>query len=54
MGAAEVERFLMHLATDRQVAPSTHRQALAALLFPYRQVLDIDLPQLFCMVQDFA
>jgi integron integrase len=46
MGAAEIERFLMHLATDRQVAPSTHRQALAALLFLYRQVLDIDLPWL--------
>jgi integrase len=46
MGAAEVERFLVHLATDRQVAPSTHRQALAALLFLYRQVLDIDLPWL--------
>jgi hypothetical protein len=46
MGAAQAERFLMHLATDRQVAPSTHRQALAAILFLYRQVLDIDLPWL--------
>ena len=46
MGAAEVEAFLTHLATDRKVAPSTHKQALAALLFLYRQVLDIDLPWL--------
>jgi integron integrase len=46
MGAAEVEAFLTHLATDRNVAPSTHKQALAALLFLYRQVLDIDLPWL--------
>ena len=46
MGAAEVEAFLTHLATDRHVAPSTHKQALAALLFLYRQVLDIDLPWL--------
>jgi integron integrase len=44
MGSAEVESFLSHLATERQVAPSTHKQALAALLFLYRQVLDIDLP----------
>lgn len=44
MGSAEVEAFLTHLATERHVAPSTHKQALAALLFLYRQVLDIDLP----------
>src|SRR5688500_10272177 len=46
MGSPEVEAFLTHLATDRQVAPSTHKQALAAILFLYRQVLDIDLPWL--------
>lgn len=46
MGAAEVEAFITRLATDRKVAPSTHKQALAALLFLYRQVLDIDLPWL--------
>jgi len=44
MGAAEVERFLTHLATDRHVSPATHRQALSALLYLYREVLDIDLP----------
>jgi integron integrase len=44
MGSSEVEEFLTHLATQRQVAPSTHKQALAALLFLYRQVLDIELP----------
>src|SRR5688572_30852354 len=27
MGAAEVEAFLTHLATDLKVAPSTHKQA---------------------------
>jgi len=32
MGAAEVERFLSHLANDRHVSPATHRQALSALL----------------------
>lgn len=44
MGAAEVEQFLCWLANERNVAPSTHNQALSALLFLYREVLDIDLP----------
>ena len=38
MGQAEVESFLTWLAVDRKVAVSTHRQALSALLFLYRQV----------------
>jgi site-specific recombinase XerD len=44
IGAAEVERFLTHLATDRHVSSATHRQALSALVYLYREVLDIDLP----------
>jgi integron integrase len=44
MGAAEVEQFLTHLARDRNVAAPTQSQALAALLFLYRQVLGVDLP----------
>ncbi|MBP9118285.1 MAG: integron integrase [Methyloversatilis sp.] len=44
MGVFEVEQFLRWLANDRGVAPSTHNQALSALLFLYREVLDIDLP----------
>jgi len=44
MGVQEVEAFLTHLASDRKVSPATHRQALSALLFLYRQVLDIQLP----------
>jgi integrase len=43
LGAAEVERFLTHLATDRTVAASTQNQALNALVFLYKQVLEIDL-----------
>ena len=46
MGSAEVEAFLSHLANDRQVSASTHRQALSALLFMYKVVLQIDLPWL--------
>lgn len=46
MGRPEVERFLTMLANERQVSPSTHRQALSALLFLYQQVLGITLPWL--------
>lgn len=46
MGAAEVEAFLSALATERQVSASTQNQALAALLFLYREVLGQDLPWL--------
>jgi len=40
MGAAEIESFLAHLAAYDHVAPSTQNQALAALLFLYRDVLN--------------
>ena len=46
MGAAEVEAFLTHLATNRKVSASTHNQALSALLFLYREVLNVELPWL--------
>lgn len=47
MGQAEVEGFLTALAQQRQVSPATHRQALCALLFLYREVLgQQDLPWL--------
>lgn len=46
MGATEVESFLSHLASRRNVASSTQNQALSALLFLYREVLDIELPWL--------
>ena len=46
MGAPEIEAFLTMLATERKVSTSTHNQALSALLFLYREVLDIDLPWL--------
>src|SRR5947208_5783064 len=46
MGAAEVTRFLTALAVDGHVAASTQNQALSALLFLYRDVLEVDLPWL--------
>src|SRR3990167_7110023 len=44
MGASEVTTFLSWLATDRNVAAATQNQALAALLFLYKAVLERDLP----------
>jgi hypothetical protein len=39
MGAMEVQAFLSYLANERAVSASTHKQALCALLFLYKQVL---------------
>lgn len=46
MAAPEVEAFLSHLATEKNVSASTQSQALSALLFLYREVLGIELPWL--------
>jgi integron integrase len=43
MGSAEVNAFLTHLAVELQVSASTQNQALAALLFLYRVLLERDL-----------
>ena len=43
MGKQEVEAFLTWLAVDRKVAPSTQNQALQAILFLYRKVLNVEL-----------
>jgi len=51
MGGPEVESFLSHLATAGHVAPSTQNQALAALLFLYRGVLEKELPWMDGMVR---
>lgn len=39
MGAAEVQAYLSHLASERDVAPATQNQALNALVFVYQEVL---------------
>ena len=46
LGAAEVTAFLNHLAQERRVAAATQNQALAALLFLYKEVLAPPLPWL--------
>lgn len=42
----EIEQFLSHLANERKVSASTHKQALSALLFFYSRVLGVALPWL--------
>ena len=51
MGAEEIAAYLTHLATRRQVSASTQNQALSALLFLYREVLECDFCQLDGLVR---
>ena len=46
MGAEEIQAFITHLAVQKNVSASTQNQALSAILFLYRYVLNkpIDLP----------
>lgn len=46
MGPREVEQFLEHLATQRNVAPNTQKTALNALVFLYHKFLEKDLGDL--------
>jgi integron integrase len=44
LGGPEINAFLTNLATNQRVSASTQNQALAAILFLYKEVLDRDLP----------
>ncbi|NOT61786.1 MAG: tyrosine-type recombinase/integrase, partial [Acidobacteria bacterium] len=46
MGAPEIEAYLAYLANERHLSPSSRNQCLHALLFVYREVLQIDSPEL--------
>jgi integrase len=46
MGESEITEFLTHLAVARKVAASTQNQALSAILFLYKHVLDRELDRL--------
>jgi integron integrase len=46
MGAAEVTAFLNDLAVRRRTSASTQNQALCALVFLYRRVLELEVPAL--------
>jgi site-specific recombinase XerD len=43
MGEKEITEFLTHLAVRENVSSSTQNQALCALLFLYREVLQEDI-----------
>ena len=43
MNSPEIEAFLSHLAIKDNVAASTQNQAFSALLFLYREVLNLEL-----------
>ena len=51
MGVEEVRAFLTHLAVEGRVASATQNQALNALGFLYREVLDLELPDLAGVVR---
>jgi integron integrase len=51
MGAVEINEFLTHLAVERNVSASTQSQALAAILFLYRDVLGEEVPWLNDLVR---
>jgi integron integrase len=46
LGAGDVERFLGHLATERNVSASTQNQALNALVYLFRRVLERPLDEM--------
>ncbi len=51
MGEAEINAFLTHLAVEGGVSASTQTQALSAILFLYRHVLDREIGELGNLVR---
>jgi integrase len=51
MGETEITSFLTHLAVDKHVSASTQNQALSALLFLYKEVLQMELDWLTDVVR---
>ncbi len=51
LGAGDVTRFLSHLAVDKGVTAGTQNQALSALVFLYRDVLDLRVGWLASLVR---
>jgi integron integrase len=46
LGIEEVRNFLTHLAVNQHIAESTQNQALCALLFLYKDVLNLEFPRI--------
>lgn len=51
LGVTEITTFLTHLAVDLKVTASTQNQALQSLIFLYREVLQLDLPDISQVVR---
>ena len=51
LGARDLEQFLTMLAVQRRVSASTQNQALAAILFLYREVLELEIPWVHTVVR---
>src|SRR3989454_10962556 len=51
LGEGDVTRFLTSLAVDRRVSASTQNQALSALVFLYRDVMDVPVGWLAALVR---
>jgi integron integrase len=51
LGADAISKFLTWLAVDRRVSASTQNQALSALLFLYREVLDLPVGEIGSVVR---
>ena len=45
MGVAEINQFITHLVVERKASASTQNQAISAIHFLYRYILNIDLDQ---------
>ena len=45
MGKREIEKYLTYLAVKNKVAPATQNQAFSALLFLYKEVLNVDMSE---------
>jgi integron integrase len=51
LGSGDVSRFLSHLAVEGRVSASTQNQALSALVFLYKEVLDVPVGWLSALVR---
>jgi hypothetical protein len=45
MGAVEINDFITYLVNQKRIATSTQNQAISAILFLYRNVLNIELDE---------
>lgn len=51
LGKGDIERFVEHLATERDVAAATQNQAIAAILFLYRHILSVEIESAMSVVR---